>query len=149
MHTNELVSILVMATGPVILISGIGLLLLSMTNRFGRAIDRSRQLCHALQAADTSQTASLREQLAVLARRARIIRAAIALAAVAVLMVAVLIITLFLSTLLHWELVLPLIVFFGSALAALIGSLVFFIWDINLSLAALELEIKSSTQKTA
>ena len=32
------------AIGPVILISGVGLLLLTMTNRLGRAIDRARQL---------------------------------------------------------------------------------------------------------
>ena len=31
------------AIGPVILISGVGLLLLTMTNRLGRAIDRARQ----------------------------------------------------------------------------------------------------------
>ena len=31
------------AIGPVILISGVGLLLLTMTNRRGRAIDRARQ----------------------------------------------------------------------------------------------------------
>ncbi|MGA2854675.1 MAG: DUF2721 domain-containing protein, partial [Verrucomicrobiota bacterium] len=32
------------AIGPVILISGVGLLLLTMTNRLGRAIDWARQL---------------------------------------------------------------------------------------------------------
>ena len=32
------------AIGPVILISGVGLLLLTMTNRLGRAIDRARQM---------------------------------------------------------------------------------------------------------
>jgi len=31
------------AVGPVILISGVGLLLLTFTNRLGRAIDRARQ----------------------------------------------------------------------------------------------------------
>jgi hypothetical protein len=31
------------AIGSVILISGVGLLLLTMTNRLGRAIDRARQ----------------------------------------------------------------------------------------------------------
>ena len=32
------------AVGPVILISGVGLLLLTMTNRLGRASDRARSL---------------------------------------------------------------------------------------------------------
>ena len=38
----ELIPVLQTAIGPVILISGIGLLLLTMTNRLGRAIDRAR-----------------------------------------------------------------------------------------------------------
>jgi hypothetical protein len=36
------------AIGPVILISGVGLLLLTMTNRMRRAIDRARQLKNEL-----------------------------------------------------------------------------------------------------
>jgi hypothetical protein len=44
----ELIPVLQIAIGPVILISGVGLLLLSMTNRLGRAIDRSRVLCQEL-----------------------------------------------------------------------------------------------------
>jgi len=37
---TELIPVLQVAIGPVVLISGIGLLILSMTNRFGRVIDR-------------------------------------------------------------------------------------------------------------
>ena len=44
----ELVPVLQVAVGPVILISGVGLLLLTMTNRFGRIIDRSRILAAQL-----------------------------------------------------------------------------------------------------
>ena len=40
----RLVPILQVAIGPAILISGVGLLLLTMTNRFGRIIHRARQL---------------------------------------------------------------------------------------------------------
>jgi hypothetical protein len=45
---NELIPVLQVAIGPVILISGISLLLLTLTNRFGRTIDRSRQLVHEM-----------------------------------------------------------------------------------------------------
>ena len=41
---SDLVTILQTAISPVILISGVGLLLLTMTNRLGRTIDRSRGL---------------------------------------------------------------------------------------------------------
>jgi hypothetical protein len=48
MRLHELVPTIQLAIGPVILVSGVGLLLLSMTNRFGRVIDRSRQLSEAV-----------------------------------------------------------------------------------------------------
>ena len=41
---TELVPILQLAIGPVILISGVGMLLLTFTNRFGRVVDRTRGL---------------------------------------------------------------------------------------------------------
>jgi hypothetical protein len=41
---SQLIPVLQTAIGPVILISGVGLLLLTMTNRLGRVIDRSRIL---------------------------------------------------------------------------------------------------------
>ncbi len=52
MPLDELIPILQVAIGPVILISGVGLLLLSMTNRFGRVTDRSRTLLENLRQAD-------------------------------------------------------------------------------------------------
>ena len=45
---EQIIPVLRDAIGPVILISGVGLLLLTMTNRLGRAIDRARQLQNEL-----------------------------------------------------------------------------------------------------
>jgi hypothetical protein len=143
MKLHELIPILQVAIGPVILISGVGLLLLSMTNRFGRVIDRTRQLCDALQRAPELHAART-AQLAIMAKRARLIRTAIALAAVSALLAALLIITLFLAAWLQWNSALPVIVLFMACLGALIGALVCFIMDINVSLAALQLEMESS-----
>jgi hypothetical protein len=42
MLLNDLMTTLQLSIGPVILISGVGLILLSMSNRFARVIDRSR-----------------------------------------------------------------------------------------------------------
>jgi len=47
---HELIPVLQVAIGPVILISGIGLLLLGMTNRYGRTIDRARELAQVRRA---------------------------------------------------------------------------------------------------
>ena len=44
MSLEELAEVMRLAISPAILISAVGLLLLSMTNRFGRVIDRARLL---------------------------------------------------------------------------------------------------------
>jgi hypothetical protein len=53
---HHLIPSLQVAIGPVILVSGVGLLLLSMTNRFGRVIDRSRELATELRAGTGDRT---------------------------------------------------------------------------------------------
>jgi hypothetical protein len=45
---SEITSVLQVAVGSVFLISGVGLLLLTMTNCLDRAIDRARALVHEL-----------------------------------------------------------------------------------------------------
>jgi hypothetical protein len=44
MTLDQLIPVLQMAIGPTILISGVGMLLLVMTNRLGRTIDRARHV---------------------------------------------------------------------------------------------------------
>lgn len=136
-----------MAVGPVILISGVGLLLLSMTNRLGRAIDRSRQLAEAYRKGTDEDRVRLKGQMDILWQRARLIRAAIVWSAVAALLAALLIIFLFVSTLLSWPIGPVIALLFAGCMAAVIVSLVYFIRDINHSLHALELEIKFESKK--
>jgi hypothetical protein len=142
---GELISRLQVAVGPVILISGVGLLLLSLTNRFGRAVDRSRQLIHEMREAGEPDRRHLRDQIQVLYRRARLIQISIILGATSVLFAALLIITLFFTALMKWESAVilgPLAsVFFVGCLLTLIGAIVTFILDIHLSLKALKLEM--------
>jgi len=136
----DLIPTLQLAIGPVILISGVGLLLLSMTNRFGRIIDRSRQLAHDLRSAGELERGKIRGQLAILAARARIVRAAIAGAAISVLLAALLIITLFLAALLRLGVAALIVSLFILCMVSLIAALLLFLADINLSLKALWLE---------
>ena len=140
---ENLVPTLQVAVGPVILISGVGLLLLSMTNRFGRVIDRTRQLAETYRAGAESDRARLRGQLEILWRRARLIRASIVWAASSVLLTALLIIFLFISMLLARQMTVAIVVVFASCLIAIVVSLIYFIRDINLSLHALDLELNS------
>ena len=143
---HELIPVLQAAIGPVILISGVGLLLLTMTNRFGRIIDRTRQLSHELRSAPSPEREGALAQLDILLTRARIVRGAIAAASVSVLLAAVLIIVLFVSALLGLSLAATVVGLFTSCLVSLIGSLVLFIRDVNLSLKALRLEVGSARE---
>lgn len=146
MPLRELVSTLQLAIGPVILISGIGLLLLSMTNRLARVIDRARELTEVL-AAGTADHSSLIAQLRVLWRRAVLVRRAIALTTMSVLFVALLIITLFVGTLWQLHVAALLIALFTACLCCLVAALAFFLQDINLTLRALGMELPDEAKR--
>jgi hypothetical protein len=140
---EKIIPMLQVAIGPVILISGVGLLLLTMTNRLGRAIDRARQLVQVLPGLNGDKREQTLAQVTVLYRRARMIRLSITLAALSALLASGLIITLFLTALLQWESGLLASVIFIGCMGSLFASLIAFIRDINLSLHALKLELKS------
>ena len=144
---RELIPVLQVAIGPVILISGVGLLLLTQTNRYGRTIDRARQLVHELRELAGADRQRLEGQIDILYRRARLLRLSILLAGVSVLLVSLLITVLFLTALLKLEAGLLVSLLFIACLVALSGSLVAFIRDINLSLVALRLELGDETPK--
>jgi hypothetical protein len=139
----KLIPVLQTAIGPVILISGIGLLLLTMTNRLGRAIDRARILVGTLPNTNETRRVKIAAQLQILWRRARLIRLAIALASVSALAAAILIIVLFLMALWQIETSWIIVILFIVCMLCLIGSLALFIHDINQSLAALKLELET------
>jgi len=146
MPFSELMSILQAAVSPVILVSGVGLLILSMTNRFGRVLDRSRQLGAAYRNAAEPDRQRLRPQLDILIRRAHLLRTAISFATLSVLVAAILVIALFLAAFLRAEVVLLGAGLFIACLLLLIVALLAFLQDINLSLAALKLELQSKDE---
>ena len=146
---NEIVPVLQVAIGPVILISGVGLLLLTFTNRLGRAIDRARQLNSELSNRTGPEREQLRSQVAIIYRRAKMIRMSITLAALSALLAAGLIVTLFVTALLQWQNGWLVSLIFIACMISLIASLVAFIRDINLSLLALKLELGSDREPKA
>ena len=131
------------AIGPVILISGVGLLLLTMTNRLGRAIDRARILKREVAALAGRERDQLQAQVDIIFQRAKIIRLAILFSVLSALLVALLVVTLFVTALLQWQIGWLACLMFIGCLGSLCVSLVAFIGDINLSLHALKLELDS------
>ena len=138
---TEIVSVLQVAIAPVILISGVGLLLLSLTNRFGRAVDRTRQIHQQMREAAPADRVRLANQVEVIYQRARLIQRAIVLGTLSALFAAVLILTLFFAALMKWQLAALIGLFFVGCLLTLVMSLIAFIMDIRLSLNALRLEL--------
>lgn len=139
---TQLVPILQLAIGPVILISGVGLLLLTLSNRFARMLDRSRDIIGKLLRPDLAPEAeqNLRSQVAILQRRARILRLSITLGSVTIFLVGVLILALFVAALWKFELGAFIVAVFCAAILSLIGSIGAFIGDMNLALRAVQLE---------
>jgi multidrug efflux pump subunit AcrB len=131
------------AIGPVILISGVGLLLLTMTNRLGRTIDRARQMANELATQTGRERQHTRAQLTIIYRRAKIIRLAILFSVASALLAALLVASLFLIAWLGWQQGWPTAIIFIACLVSLCASLVAFSFDINLSLHALTLEVES------
>ncbi|MFA6470586.1 MAG: DUF2721 domain-containing protein [Candidatus Latescibacterota bacterium] len=138
---NELIPVLQIAIGPVILISGVGLLLLSMTNRLGRVIDRARILHREMRTERQEDHESIRSQLQILHGRAILIRRAIIFASMSALLAAFLIISLFLAALLQLDAGWLIMVLFIGCMIALIWSLIVYIQDVNQSLLAFKLEL--------
>lgn len=138
---GELVHLLQLSISPIALVSGIGLLLLSVTNRLGRVIDRSRIITAALRAGDDDPGGFQRSQLEVLLRRARLLWLSIAAATVTVVCSCAMVLLLIAMTFLQLDLRGPTVaVFFGAALAMLLSAL-FFLGDVLLALRALRMDI--------
>ncbi|MAT71497.1 MAG: hypothetical protein CMJ58_18470 [Planctomycetaceae bacterium] len=140
MDLQHLIPILQVAVGPVILISGVGLLLLTMTNRFGRVIDRSRELVEQVRSGKGDRARN-EAQLQILWDRARLLRTAIYLAGASALLAASLVIVLFLGAKLSWNVAAAVGTLFVGCLAAICVSLLLFLRDLQRSLRALALEL--------
>lgn len=142
MLLEQIVPALQLSIGPVILISGAGLVLLSMTNRYARVIDRARTLAESLRQIAGGKNQRIQSQLKIIERRARHLRMAIAFVSSSLLLAAVLVIALFLIALLDIHAVALLIVLFILCMSALSIGLIIFILDVNASMSALKIELE-------
>jgi hypothetical protein len=139
---GELVELLQASISPIALISGVGLLLLSVTNRLARVIDRTRLLAADLRAAPAGADADrLRAQLEVLVRRAGFLWASIASVTVSVLCSCVMVLLLTAMVFFQLSLRLPVVGLFFVALLSLLVSALCFFGDVLMALRALRMEI--------
>ncbi len=144
MATSDLIQILQASIAPVVLISGVGLVLLSMTNRLSRPIDRIRLLCAQLKDRPSQQGEDLKRQIEILYRRCRYLQAAIILATASITCVSILILSLFLIYITGCDLTRMAQWLFIAALSFLILSLGLFLRDIALGLHSVKIEIETA-----
>jgi hypothetical protein len=140
---GDLTGIIQASIGPVVLISGVGLLLLTMTNRLGRIVDRSRSLVREMDEMTGPDRARIIQQLRLLQRRAHLVRASVMMASACVLLAAILIGVLYLSSLFGVSVVHSAALLFFLCMAFLIGAMISFMREVQVSLRALELELRT------
>lgn len=139
-NIETFVKLLQLSVIPVVLISGVGLLLLSFTNRIARTIDRSRALVKEIRSIPDNERSKADEQLEILIRRSEYLRAAITFTALSILFASLMIIGLFLLLFLKWPTEHIVLIFFFVSVLSIIGSMGLFLMDIFLTLRALKLE---------
>jgi len=139
-ETSKLVPVLQTSVSPVVLISGVGLLLLTMTNRLGRIVDRTRSLALRMREVDGEERERVAAQLGILEDRAHMLRRSITSAGFCVLFAALLVISLFITALVGVDIPWLIAAFFILSLVSLVVSLVDFLRDVNRSLEATSLE---------
>ena len=84
MNINDLILVLQTSMAPCVLISGVGLLVLSMTNRLGRPLDRIRDLTSNLEQAEAEQKRVLLEEIDILYKRAKLLQIAVTFAVLSI-----------------------------------------------------------------
>jgi hypothetical protein len=125
---------------PVAMISGVGLLLLTITNRLGRIVDRTRQLVAELDKPDIKREKIKVNQVQVLMKRGKLLKYSIAWLLVGMIASCLIIPLLFIMNLVGTDLLKIGYALLIISIFSLLLSLIYFFNDILLSLNAVKLE---------
>jgi len=132
------IRILQVSIAPVVLISGVGLIILSQTNRMAQVITRIRELI----ASDDPEKADRNNpQVQLLYKRSKMIRISIISLLMCIFFDALVIIDIFASSIFGYAHGLPATILFSISLLFLIIGLAAFILDVNMNLRAVKVEI--------
>ena len=138
---NGLIPFLQACVTPVTLISGVGILVLTLTNRLGRIIDRVRILRSELDNEKVQRGNVKKIEIVILYKRAKRIRTSIALITLSIICSSLIIPVLAISILGNFDVQIFGYIFFSLSIISFIISAFFFFSDVILSLQAIKLEI--------
>jgi hypothetical protein len=139
---NSFLPVIQLAITPVILLSGVGALMLTLTNRMGRIVDRTRILAGQIHAAPVGERGHIDNQIGIMWRRAKLMRIAVTFAGFSMLLSCVLVMAIFVDATVETDFGFELVVIFVASIMCLIASLVAFLRDIFMSLWALRVEVE-------
>lgn len=140
--TKPLVDFFQSTISPLVLISGVGLILLSLTNRLARTIDRSRGLVSEIENPNSNDIENKKHQLRILVKRSYILKYSISSISFSILCSSLIIPILLLMYFFHWNLTFIGKIFFLLSIVGIILSAIFLFIDVSLTLKALEYEVK-------
>lgn len=138
---DSFLPIIQLSITPVILISGLGALCISLTNRMGRIVDRTRNLAGLIQKATPDDRKYLEEQLLIMFRRAKIMRFSMTMVTSSMFISGLLIVMLFVSGLFKIELPWAVLGLFALSVGCMLTGLAAFLRDLYLSLHAVQVEV--------
>jgi hypothetical protein len=127
---------------PMLLISGVGLVLLTLANRLSHAIDRVRMLSRETEDAPPDRRGDKLAQLRLLFQRCRILRASVVCVVMSILCSALIILCLFGIYFAEEPLQRAVMGLFALSLLCVIGSAALLLWDVSKNLAALQVEVQ-------
>jgi len=146
-NLSSFLPIIQLAITPVILISGMGALMITLTNRMARIVDRTRVLAEAMPAADPENRRHLEDQLDIMWSRALLIRRAVTTNGLSMLVSCLLVVAIFAAAMFTWQMQGLMLALFAASILLLTVSLVDFLRDIFVSLHALHLQVERARNR--
>lgn len=141
MEMEHIIKTLQVSSTPCLLITGFGFLLLSMTNRLGRAADRIRALIKEIPQSRGKDSEFIKKQIQVLFQRSQFLQIAIGAIIFSILGASLCVLFIFLSFTLGIKADIFIELIFASSILSLILSLIFYALDIHWTLKSLQIEI--------
>jgi hypothetical protein len=135
---SDIAHVIQLSVAPVFLLMGIGSMLIVLTNRLARVIDRSRVL--AKRAPDSvAEIESIASQIHILSLRARHASRAIVLCTATALLICSVIALLFLAAIFGFDVYVAVAILFIAAMIALILGLILFLREVLLATYSLRI----------
>ncbi|MBK9607209.1 MAG: DUF2721 domain-containing protein [Betaproteobacteria bacterium] len=132
-HVSDIARVIQMAVAPVFLLTAIATLITALNNRLGRIVDRRRVLTERKQGGAEGSPAETRAELALIARRVKLIYFAILAAVLGALSVCLVVASAFIGALVAVDLAKAVAVFFILAMFLLIVCLLVFLREVFLA----------------